>query len=147
MSTGGETVAPDEDLDAAAARMSEHEVRRLAVVEDGHLIGILSHGNLVQATRALAADPADPERWYVSAASGPGTAHAGATARGRLDRWDGVLQPLALPTESMPYALAAVDGGLVVGTADGSLLHGRGDGDGWTAIGERVGSILAMAVV
>src|SRR3954451_20059548 len=33
---------------------------------------------------ALAVDPADPERWYVSAASGPGAAHAGERARGRL---------------------------------------------------------------
>jgi hypothetical protein len=36
---------------------------------------------------ALAVDPDDPERWYVSAASGPGAAHAGERARGRLYRW------------------------------------------------------------
>ena len=38
---------------------------------------------------ALTVDPADPEHWYVSAASGPRSAHRGADARGRLYRWDG----------------------------------------------------------
>jgi CBS domain-containing protein len=45
------TIGPDASLDEAADLMSEHEVRRLPVVEKGKLVGILSHGNLVQATR------------------------------------------------------------------------------------------------
>ena len=48
----------------------------------------------------------DPDCWYVSAASGPGAAHAGGErARGRLYRWDGGRwRRLALPDETMPYA-------------------------------------------
>jgi CBS domain-containing protein len=45
-----QTVSPDDDLDTAASKMADEEVRRLAVVEDGHLVGVLSHGNLVQAS-------------------------------------------------------------------------------------------------
>jgi CBS domain-containing protein len=44
------TVRPDDDLDQAAAKMAGDEVRRLVVVADGKIVGVLSHGNLVQAT-------------------------------------------------------------------------------------------------
>jgi CBS domain-containing protein len=37
-------------LEDAAVLMDAHEVRRLAVVQDGRLVGVLSHGNLIQAT-------------------------------------------------------------------------------------------------
>lgn len=48
--TGLCTVRPDDELETAAALMQQREVRRLGVVADGgKLIGILSHGNLVQA--------------------------------------------------------------------------------------------------
>jgi CBS domain-containing protein len=51
MSTAAVTVAPEDDLDDAAAAMAENGVRRLAVVTNGgELVGVLSHGNLVQAT-------------------------------------------------------------------------------------------------
>jgi CBS domain-containing protein len=46
-----QTVAPDDDLETAAGIMNREEVRRLAVVEDGRLVGVLSHGNLVQAVQ------------------------------------------------------------------------------------------------
>jgi photosystem II stability/assembly factor-like uncharacterized protein len=51
---------------------------------------------------ALALDRGDPERWYVSAASGPGAAHAGERARGRLYRWDGTWHALTPPGDAMP---------------------------------------------
>jgi CBS domain-containing protein len=35
------TVAPDEDVDTARRRMREHAVRRVPVVEDGHVVGVL----------------------------------------------------------------------------------------------------------
>ena len=41
---------PEDDLDQAARKMDQAEIRRLAVVEGGRLVGVLSHGNLVQAT-------------------------------------------------------------------------------------------------
>jgi CBS domain-containing protein len=50
MSVEVETIGPDDDLDTAASLMAESEVRRLPVIEDGRLVGVLSHGNLVQAT-------------------------------------------------------------------------------------------------
>ncbi|MBV8733151.1 MAG: hypothetical protein JO120_00060 [Solirubrobacterales bacterium] len=96
---------------------------------------------------ALAVDPGDPERWYVSAASGPGAAHSAGRARGRLYRWSsGAWSRLALPGEAMPYALAAGDGELLAGMADGRVLHSADRGDSWADTGVQTGSILAMAI-
>jgi hypothetical protein len=94
---------------------------------------------------ALAVDPDDPERWYVSAASGPRAAHSGERARGRLYRWHDGWRALPLPDGSMPYALAATDGELLAGMADGRILRSRDRGDSWDDVGVRVGSIVAMA--
>jgi len=95
---------------------------------------------------AVAVDPHDPDRWYVSAASGPGTAHSGTRAHGRLYRWDGdAWQALDLPPDSMPYTLAAVDGQLVCGLSDGRLMTSSDDGETWTEHAH-VGSITAMAI-
>jgi CBS domain-containing protein len=49
MSKGVTTVAPDDDLAEAGRKMENEEIRRLAVVENGSLVGVLSHGNIVQA--------------------------------------------------------------------------------------------------
>jgi photosystem II stability/assembly factor-like uncharacterized protein len=95
---------------------------------------------------ALATDPTDPEHWYASAASDPWTAHAGMGARGRLYHWNGSWRPLPLPGESMPYALATLDGELIVGTADGRILQSGDGGESWKQLGEPVGSVLAMSV-
>jgi photosystem II stability/assembly factor-like uncharacterized protein len=95
---------------------------------------------------ALAVDPVDPERWYVSAATGPGAAHSGDRARGRLYRWHDSWQELALPGDSMPYTLAASDGELIAGMADGRILRSGDRGETWDETGVRVGSITAMAV-
>jgi CBS domain-containing protein len=52
MSTDVRTVAPEDDLEDAARAMAEGEVRRLPVVGDGgRVVGVLSHGNLVQAVQ------------------------------------------------------------------------------------------------
>jgi CBS domain-containing protein len=40
------TLEPDQDLDDALALMAQHQVRRLPVVEDGKLVGILSQADL-----------------------------------------------------------------------------------------------------
>src|SRR5688572_1975046 len=49
MSRNVRSIDADADLEDAANLMSESEVRRLPVIKDGRLVGILSHGNLVQA--------------------------------------------------------------------------------------------------
>jgi CBS domain-containing protein len=41
-----ETVTPETSTKEAAAIMAEHQIRRLPVVEDGRLVGILSLGDL-----------------------------------------------------------------------------------------------------
>lgn len=43
-------VAPDDDLAAAAEAMRDGGVRRLVVIDAGTVVGVLSHGALVQAT-------------------------------------------------------------------------------------------------
>ena len=50
MSRDVTTIGPDEDLSAAASAMRAQEVRRLVVVEGAAVLGVLSHGALVQAT-------------------------------------------------------------------------------------------------
>jgi hypothetical protein len=97
---------------------------------------------------AVAVEPADPECWYVSAATGPGAAHSGERARGRLYRWRAdAWQSLALPDASMPYALSIIDDGLLAGMADGRLFHSTDRGEHWAYTGVDVGPVLAMAAV
>jgi len=45
-STDPVTVAPDQSLDDALELMSAHQVRRLPVVEDGRLVGMLSQADI-----------------------------------------------------------------------------------------------------
>lgn len=51
MSRNLETVGPDDDPHAAAARMAAHQVRRLPVVEQGKLVGMLSLGDLARSRK------------------------------------------------------------------------------------------------
>jgi photosystem II stability/assembly factor-like uncharacterized protein len=96
---------------------------------------------------ALALDPDDADRWFVSAATGPGAAHAAERARGHLYRTDGNgWRRLTLPDETMPYALAATrDGDLVVALADGRILRSDDHGERFEPTGADLGPILAMA--
>jgi CBS domain-containing protein len=50
MSRDIQSIEADADIEKAAEIMSDLEVRRLPVMQDGRLVGVLSHGNLVQAT-------------------------------------------------------------------------------------------------
>jgi hypothetical protein len=94
---------------------------------------------------AVAVDPADPECWYVSAATGPGAAHSGQRAHGRLYRWgDGGWTALPLVDDSMPYALAVTGDDLLAGMADGRLLHSADRGESWVQTGVETGPVLAM---
>ena|SRR5436190_16982333 len=42
------TVQPEEDLDAALEKMAKHQVRRLPVVEDGRLIGVVAQADVAR---------------------------------------------------------------------------------------------------
>ena len=51
-------IAPDDEIEQAARTMEREEIRRLPVAENGRLVGVLSHGNLVQATKNKTAERA-----------------------------------------------------------------------------------------
>ena len=51
-------ISPDDDLEEAGRMMEREEIRRLPVVENGRLVGVLSHGHLVQATKNQIAERA-----------------------------------------------------------------------------------------
>ena len=94
---------------------------------------------------AVAVDPSDPDSWYVSAASGPRAAHGGRDARGRLYRWGrSAWEPLALPDDTMPYALAASDDELIAGMSDGRVLHSDDRGHSWADSGVTAAPIVAL---
>jgi len=105
-------------------------------------------------TWALAVDPGDPDRWYLSASPGPMQAHGSESAEAHLYRWEGEgpWERLAggLPErfDSMPYALCAADGSLFAGLADGRLFRSDDGGDGWRELeieGGPLGAVLALA--
>jgi CBS domain-containing protein len=53
IATENPTVAkPDEPLDAALQRMAQEQVRRLPVVEDGRLVGILAQADVAREARS-----------------------------------------------------------------------------------------------
>jgi hypothetical protein len=101
---------------------------------------------------ALAVDPDDPERWYVSAARGPRQAHGGGPAGAGLYRWEGagpweaIGAGLPRPLDSMPYALAASSAGLLAGLADGRLFQSADRGESWEELPVRVDAIVAMTL-
>jgi photosystem II stability/assembly factor-like uncharacterized protein len=103
-------------------------------------------------TWALAVDPGDPDCWFVSAAPGPFEAHGSRPAQAGLYRWrgDGPWEELDLgpprPLETMPYALAATDDGLVAALRDGRLFQSDDQGDSWRPLEtEGLTKVVAMA--
>jgi photosystem II stability/assembly factor-like uncharacterized protein len=107
-------------------------------------------------TWALAIDPDDPDRWYVSASPGPFQAHRAGRAAAAIYRWRGdgpwerLTGGLPDPLTVMPYALAAAGGVLVAGLADGTLLASDDGGDSWRrpdVTGDPMRAITAIAVV
>ena len=104
-------------------------------------------------TWALAVDPGDPDRWWVSASPGPFEAHGSdRPARAALYRWSdgGPWEELDLglerPLETMPYALAVTDSRLVAGLRDGRLFESDDGGDSWRQLAaESLTSVVAIA--
>jgi hypothetical protein len=105
-------------------------------------------------TWALAVDPDDPERWYVSASTGPFKAHrdgdpqAHIYRRGPGEDWRQAGGGLPDPFPAMPYALAASDGRLLAGLRNGDIWESADRGDSWRACrltGEPPARLLALA--
>jgi photosystem II stability/assembly factor-like uncharacterized protein len=90
-------------------------------------------------TWSVAVDPHDPDRWYVSASTGPFAAHGGRDPQARIYRraaggpWTPLGGGLPDPLHAMPYALVAVEGRLFAGLADGQLWESGDGGDTWSA--------------
>jgi photosystem II stability/assembly factor-like uncharacterized protein len=105
-------------------------------------------------TWALAVDPDDPDRWYVSASSGPGAAHRGGDPQARIYRWQrqGPWQALdgglPEPLDSMPYALAFRGDQLYAGLADGRIYRSPDRGESWERVeieGDAPSAVIALA--
>jgi hypothetical protein len=103
---------------------------------------------------ALAVDPDDPERWYVSASTGPFAAHGEGDPEARIYRrrrgaaWEPLTGGLPQPLPAMPYALVVADGRLIAGLRNGRLWQSTDRGDSWQACvlaGEAPTRLLALA--
>jgi photosystem II stability/assembly factor-like uncharacterized protein len=99
---------------------------------------------------AVATDPADADRWWLSASTGPRAAHGGRDAQARLYRrlGDRPWEPVGEPLTSMAYALAATDDELYCGLANGRVLRSVDGGDSWSALeldGDALPRIYALA--
>ena len=105
-------------------------------------------------TWAVAADPDDPDRWFVSASTGPFAAHGRGSAQAYVYRretggpWTALAVGAEGPLASMPYALAFAGGRLFAGLADGTLYASDDRGDGWDRLelaGDALPAVLALA--
>jgi photosystem II stability/assembly factor-like uncharacterized protein len=102
-------------------------------VDGGDTWTSADHGRDRNYTWAVATDPGDPDRWWLTASTGPFAAHGGRDAQARIYRrvggapWEPVHEPLA----AMPYALAAGEGRVFAGLADGRVLETTDGGGSW----------------
>ena len=96
---------------------------------------------------AVAADPARPEVWYVSAAPGPGTAHGSKPAEAFVFRkigespWEKLGGGLPQPLDSMPYTLVTrrdAPGYLMAALANGDVWQSLDLGDTWGRLAVRL---------
>jgi photosystem II stability/assembly factor-like uncharacterized protein len=99
---------------------------------------------------AVAADPEDADRWFVSAAPGALRAHGGRDAGAAMYRWEGEgpwRRLTAEPLSALPYALATNAGReLVAGLGDGRIWRSRDRGESWEEARARADAIVALSV-
>ena len=107
-------------------------------------------------TWGLAVDPDDPDRWYVSAATGPGRAHlsrssdAAVYVRQGGRAWERLRGGLPEPLDAFPYALLAEGGELYAGLSDGAVYSSDDRGETWRRLAIRGAApvpVSAMALV
>jgi photosystem II stability/assembly factor-like uncharacterized protein len=104
-------------------------------------------------TWSVTVDPDDPDRWYVSASTGPYAAHGRGDPQAHIYRrldgepWQPLVGGLPDPLPAMPYALVAADGRLFAGLADGQLWESRDRGDTWTRLQLRGGTLDALVAL
>jgi photosystem II stability/assembly factor-like uncharacterized protein len=106
---------------------------------------------------ACAADPDEPDVWYVSVSPGPGKAHSIGNAQAYIFRtrqqepWERLTGGLPRPLDSMPYGLATVSGrsGLVIAALkNGQVWASEDQGDSWSQLAVELGPIgLGLAAL
>jgi photosystem II stability/assembly factor-like uncharacterized protein len=88
-------------------------------------------------TWAVLPDPDDPDRWLVSASTGPQAAHGGRDARARLfvrrgeEPWEPAGGGFPDPSRAMVYALTAGDGRFFAGLSGGTVYASADRGATW----------------
>jgi photosystem II stability/assembly factor-like uncharacterized protein len=107
---------------------------------------------------AVAADPANPEIWYVSVSSGPFKAHRPGKAGAYIYRvsgggaWEkvGAAGGLPQPLNHLPYVLRtdpAVSGHLYAGLGNGEVWFSPDYGDSWQQFPFTLGSLRDMVML
>jgi hypothetical protein len=105
---------------------------------------------------AVAADPAHPEVWYVSASPSPFKAHGRDNAQAYIFRsvggatWEKLSGGLPQPLNSMPYALVtdrSAAGHLYAGLANGDVWFSENYGDHWEKLPFNLGGIHTTLLV
>jgi photosystem II stability/assembly factor-like uncharacterized protein len=104
---------------------------------------------------ALAVDPEDPDRWFVSASHSARYAHRdNGSSEAMIYRkqgenpWQPAMTGLDQPMREMPYALLIPrddPATIYAGTRQGSLLVSRNRGDSWEHAGVQLDGILQLA--
>jgi len=105
---------------------------------------------------AVAADPAQPDLWYVSVSPGPFKAHVPGKAEAHIFRseggspWEKLTGGLPQPLDNMPYALltdADAPGHLYAGLINGDVLHSTSHGDSWEKLPFNLGALHGSLVM
>jgi hypothetical protein len=117
--------------------------RPLAASRDGGRTWTSPRGARLGYGWACAADPADPDTMFASAASGPGRAHGKGAARAAIYRsragrpWEALEGGLPRPLDAFPYALItdpSSPGHLYAGLSDGVVWFTPDGGDAWVRL-------------